>query len=138
VSGVFKIRKSQMELLAQIAAKNLIQKCTDHILLNHSDEIVQVLGRRSTVGELDQGTLASLISSSLTCARSFGFETESSLLAFTVLRFVIAPNFYEHSAVSEILRTGALPMDARIDALWLQTTEADWEEIAVGYDPQAW
>ena len=71
-------------------------------------------------------------------ARSYGMTWESSLAAFVVLMFEVAPNFEEHPLIRRVLQLPSVPPDSRIEELWKRTLDVHWQAARQNYDPDAW
>lgn len=63
-------------------------------------------------------------------ARSHALVTDGAITAFVTLMFLVAPNFDEQANISRALSDTALPPDERIQKIFSQTSEADWEMAA--------
>src|SRR3954452_3833295 len=71
----------------------------------------------SHVEALDDEELRRRVGASLAAARDLGFTQQRDLLTFVTLTFVIAPRFYEHPAIAEILESAILARDDRLNAV---------------------
>lgn len=122
------IRAEQLEAFRPRADELLAARVVEHLRENHPEE----------VGRLPDDVLAEMVSNGLARARRYGLTLESSLTAFVVLMFVVAPNFDEHPLIRHVLTDESEPPDRRVDALAERISEANWEEAERRYDPGAW
>ena len=132
------IRKEQLEALNNAAEREMISRISEYMRREHAEQEVRWQEYCCRVQDLNREHLGDLIKRSVAGARNYGFDTENLLTAFTVLRFVSAPNFDKHEAVNAVFRNEYIQIKDRMDALWRYTSEEDWEEIANRYDPRAW
>ena len=87
---------------------------------------------------LPKDDLAALIDGGLKRARSHDLHWESSLNAFIVLMFTVAPNFDEDPKVQGIMGDNGMRPDLRMRHLTKVLTPHDWESIRESYDPKVW
>jgi hypothetical protein len=64
-------------------------------------------------------------------AQSYGFEQESSALAFVTILFVVGPSFYEHPVIALHLNDVKVPPDIRMQVLANCISDEVWREAAV-------
>jgi hypothetical protein len=115
---MFIIRQEQMSALAD--AQNL----TFH------NRIVAYLRERCPghVEQFDDLQLSAAVGSLRVRADAYGFERQSSVLAFIVLCVTVSPNFDRHEHIRELLSEAHLPADFRIAYLADAINEAEWED----------
>jgi hypothetical protein len=70
--------------------------------------------------------------------RSYGLTWEYSLTVFVAHMFGINPEWHLQPALHRALVDEALAPDLRMDALFGQVTDDDWEEAAVHCDAEAY
>jgi hypothetical protein len=91
-----------------------------------------------TVKEVPEDTLHIMVHHGITRGRKYGMTWESALSAFVTLMFVTAPNYDEHPAVRRVLRDERITPNSRVNQLWDQITEQEWETIRKDYAASAW
>ncbi len=114
------------------------RRLAEHLRRRHADVMVRLPDRACAVGALGDEELGSLVARSIELARSYGFRREADVGAFTVLRFVVAPNFHEQAPAAAVLRNPLVPVEDRIERLWRYTNDDDWDAIAAASDPAGW
>ena len=104
----------------------------------NEDDFEQFPAGMFSVEELPDEILLEMVRNGIARARNYGMSWESSLTAFVVLMFVIAPNFDQHPNIQQVLKDTTIVPDERIDHLWERTSEEDWEKVEQHYDSSAW
>lgn len=132
------IRAEQMRAFKTAAETAFLRGLVRHLRENHAEEEVVTPAGEFRVEELDDETLLRMAGAGVERARRYGMSWESSLTAFVVLMFVVAPNFDEHPLIRRVLGDEQVAPDLRLDGLWEQTTEENWEAAENNYDPGAW
>ena len=133
------IRPEQMSVIQASAEEKFVQRLGSHIRQNYAKAVVmQPEEQRSTVKELPNETLDSLVRFAIERARRLNFTYESSISAFTALMFEVAPNFDSHELIQPFLNDEEIAPNARLDAMLEQLTEKDWETVRKTYDVNAW
>lgn len=122
--------------------RNSVVRATDRIarLLRRDFGTTPVrLSQRSCgLAELENPVLHDLVARSMAVALSLGFRREADLAAFTVLRFVVGPDFHRQRPVAAVFGCPTIPVEARFDRLWRYTDDADWDGIGRACDAGAW
>jgi hypothetical protein len=142
-TAMLKVRHSQLKAFQPSAEAAFEHRVADYLRENHADGAVKLPADSGEVKEvevksLDDETLLKMIRTGIARARSYGMTWESSLTAFVVIMFVIAPNFDEHPLMTHILKDGSIEPDERIDRLWEHTTDSNWEAAKRDYNVAAW
>lgn len=132
------IRSEQMTAIEDAAEEKFARRIADHLLRQYANSVVTLPDSKSTVAELPEETLDTLVRNSIEYARGYGLNQESSIAAFSALRFEVAPNFDKHNLSRLILGDESFEPNARIDQLLEILTEKNWETIQKTYDPEAW
>lgn len=132
------IRPEQMTAIEESAEEKFARRIIAHLLEQYANSAVTLPDSKSTVAELPEETLDTLARNSIEYARSYGLNQESSIAAFSALRFEVAPNFDKHNLSRVILSDENYEPNARIDQLLEILTEKNWETIQKTYDPEAW
>jgi hypothetical protein len=137
------IRPEQLETFLPVAEASFERRVADYIREEHADEAVTLPAGEGEVIEnkvngLDDETLLKMVRTGIARARSYGMTWESSITAFVVLMFVVAPNFDGHPLMTHILKDGSIEPDERIDRLCEQTTDSNWEAAKRDYNVAAW
>lgn len=133
-----RIRAEQLEPFLKAADDTDRHGLCDVIRQTQGDTVVRLPSRTCRVSELDNAELRTLTDASLEIAKSFGLDRGADQSAFTAVRFAAAPNFHEHEAVTAILGQPGRTSAMKLEALWRDTTEQDWDEIVQRYDPASW
>jgi hypothetical protein len=137
------IRPEQLEAFDPVAEANFERRVAEYMRENHADVAVKLPSgegesKAVEVKALDDETLLRLARTGIARARSYGMTWESSITAFVVLTFVAAPNFDDHPLIRRVLEDAGVEPDQRIEQLWDQTTEENWEIAASNYDASRW
>jgi hypothetical protein len=132
------IRPEQFAAFDSVAEEDLQDRTIEHLRENHADETVRLPTGEFKVQDLSDETMLELVKHGFKRAREYGFTWESSLVSFVVLMITVAPNFDEQPAIKEVLQDESVEEDLRIDKLFEQTTEEDWETAEAQYEQEAW
>jgi hypothetical protein len=132
------IRSKQLRAFQPAAEAAFIDRVAKHIRDNHSDAEVGLPSGKTVVERLPDRVLRKMVESGVASARRYGISWESTLTAFVVLMFVVAPNFDKHPILQRVLSDREIPPDSRLDGLWERTSEQNWEAARGSYDAAAW
>lgn len=132
------IRADQLRVFQPIAESAFDQRVINYLRQNHADVLVRLPDRSLTIADASEDILRKLVSSGIRRARAYGISWESNLTAFVVLMFVAAPNFDSYPNIRQVLDNQMTHPELRIDDLWEQTSEEDWEAAEQGYEVNAW
>lgn len=132
------IRAEQMSAFENAAEEKFARRIAVHLLENYASAIVRLPNSESAVAELPEETLHSLVENSIERARRYELTFESSISAFTAIRFEVSPNFDRHRLSQMMLNDEHIEPDARLDELLEVLTEKNWETIRGEYDVNAW
>src|SRR5262245_49764310 len=135
---MLKIRPEQLEVFRPAAEAGLAGRLAAHLKERHGEEVAKISGSGWSVKQIPDEILSRMAQHGFDRARRYGLGWESSLAAFVVLMFVVAPNFDEHPLIQRILKDESVPPDERIDRLWQSISEQNWEAASQGYDEHAW
>jgi hypothetical protein len=95
----------------------LIEEVVDHVCEYHPEAVAPIadeeIERRAGIA--------------VARAKSHGFQTETSVIAFAALMFVAGPNFDQQPAIKAALADPAVSPDERMKRLMSHTKEEDWE-----------
>jgi hypothetical protein len=132
------IRPEQLEVFQPIAEAAFERRVTTYLRENHDDTIVVLPTGEHEVKDLDDETLLKMVCTGIARSRSYGMTWESSITAFVVLMFTIAPNFDAHPLINRALRDDKVEPNARVEEMWDRTTEENWQTAKDSYDAGAW
>lgn len=133
------IRAEQMIVFEGAAEENFGRRLAAHLLERYAKTIVRFPeDKQSPVDELPHEILHSLVRNSIEHARRYGLNFESSVAAFTALRFEVSPNFDKHRLCQILLKDENAEPNARLDELLEVLNEKNWETIRDEYDVNAW
>lgn len=133
------IREEQMTAFEDSAEQNFVQRLAEHLRQNYADAVVRLPDQEdSTLPELPDEKLHSLVEFSIEKARSYEMTFESSISAFSAVMFRAAPNFDKHSMSKLCLKDKNIEPNKRLDEVLEILTEEHWEKIREDYDPNAW
>jgi hypothetical protein len=135
---MFTISREQLEPFGAAAEEGFERRLADHLRRNHHGVKVELPSGPTMVGQLPEPVLRGLIRAAVARGRRYGLLNESSISAFVVLTFVVAPNFDDQPAIRRVLTDDNVAADWRVNRLWVQTSPRDWEEAKKGYDPGRW
>ena len=135
---MLKIRPSQFEAFRDVADAAFARRVAAHLRENNAEDVVKLPSGELALDELDDETLLRLVRAGVERARAYGMESESSLTAFVVLTFAVAPNFDAHPLIRRVLEDASIAPDLRLSELWGRTNEENWQAAADAYDPAAW
>lgn len=127
---MLEIRQDQYDILLQQNEQAFIETIIDHL---REDEPELVDG-------FPQDTLRAMVSRGLKRARGNGLHTDTQLITFVSLMFVISPNFDQHSAIRKVLDDANRSIDDRWEALFTRSMDNAWEEAGSMefYDEDEW
>jgi len=133
------IRAEQMTVFEATAEENFVRRIAAHLLERYAKTIVRLpQDKQSPVDELTEEDLHSLVRNSIEQARSYGLDSESSISAFSAVRFEVSPNFDKHRLCQVLLKDENTEPNARLDELLEVLSEKNWETIRDDYDVNAW
>ncbi|HEY0079790.1 MAG TPA: hypothetical protein VGB73_14340 [Pyrinomonadaceae bacterium] len=132
------IRREQFEVFEPVAELAFIDEMVEQLLEEHADVEVELPEQMLSLEEIPEEMLRVMVLKGVNRARGYGIEEQSSIASFVSLMFVVAPNFDEHPLIRRILSDERHPSDSRIDLLWEQTSEDNWEAAEEMYNPHAW
>jgi hypothetical protein len=135
---MLKIRPEQFAVFQPVAEQAFIRRVVEHLRQQHPEAVVQLAGEVLLIRQLGETQLRRLVGSGLARARALGMDWESSLMAFVVLMFVVAPNFDEHPLIQRVLKDERVAANARLGQLWERTSDENWEAARKNYDARAW
>jgi hypothetical protein len=127
---MLKIRPEQLEAFQPSAEAAFESRVIEYLRFEHADVVVRHHTGSITVADIKEEPLLEMIRTRLQRARDYGMSWESSLMAFMVLTFVVSPTFDHQPAIRRVLLDETIEPDLRIDQLWEQTSEEDWEAAA--------
>lgn len=135
---MLKVRAEQLDAFQSAADAALIRKMAKYVGERHAEDVVKIPSGIFLVKHLSDETLQQMIQTGCERARAYGLTWESSLAAFIVLMFVVAPNFDTRPAIQQILQEQTIPPNSRMDQLWRLTSEEEWDRANQNYAESAW
>ncbi len=132
------IRQEQFEAFERVTEAAFERRVTAYLIENHGDAVVRLPTGESRVAELPAESLQELVRDGIARARSHDLTWESTVTAFVVIMFTVAPNFDEHPLIGRALKDARFEPNARLDEMWDSTTNENWEAARASYDPAAW
>lgn len=135
---MLKIRTQQIEAFQPVAEATFLHSLIEYLREHHAQVAVQLPEHLIVINQIPLAQLKILVEAGIKRARTYGITSESSLAAFVVLMFTIAPNFDDHPLIQRLLQDEKVMPDNRIDTLWSHTTEQNWQIVKQNYNPQTW
>lgn len=132
------IRAEQMAVFESTAEEKFERRLAAHLLESYGAAIAHLPDSESTVAELPAETLHSLVKNSIRLARKYELTYESSISAFSAIRFEVSPNFDKHRLSQMMLNDEHIEPNERLNELLKILTEKNWETIRAEYDVYAW
>lgn len=132
------LNANQLEQIKKEQDFRVLRRFSEYLRRQHGNIVIRQATCSSYIKDMKIDDLDSLVENSVAVALKFGFTKESDLLVFTVLRFIICPNYHESDPVRSVFCNTSIPVEDKIDRLWRYTTESDWDLIANAYDKTAW
>lgn len=132
------IRAEQINAFETAAEEKFVRRLAAHLRENYGAAIVRLPDSESTVSELPEEVLHLLVKNSIELARRYEMDIESSISAFTAIRFEVSPNFDKHRLSQVLLKDEHIEPNARLNELLEVLTEKNWETIRGEYDVNAW
>lgn len=137
------IRPAQIEAFRPVAEAAFERRVAEYLRAEHGDEVVMLPVGEDEVSErevkdLDDATFLKMARTGIARARSHGMTWESSITAFVAIMLTVAPNFDSHPLIRRVLADGGVEPDLRIEHLWGQTSEANWDVAVAMYDAGVW
>jgi hypothetical protein len=122
------VTQAQFEAFQPLADRAYIEQLAQSIKRRHPEAVEglseEALLRRVCVG--------------LGRARSYGLTEDWALSAFVGIMFLVAPNFDQQPGIHRVLTDRTVAADDRLNVMWDETSEADWDEAKNAYDEGAW
>lgn len=122
------LRTAQVEAIAAAAETSFIQDLAKKVRSGHAE----------AAGNLDDAELERRLRIGVARARSHGARLQSALGLFVALMFEIGPNFDQHPAIRDALRSGPEQPDDRVLTLPDRVSEPHWVEAQERADASAW
>ena len=135
---MLKIRAEQFEVFQPVAEAAFVRRIVEHLRKHHADTMVQLPNEVRLVKQISDERLLRMAKEGISRARGYGMDWESAVTAFVVLMFIAAPNFDEHPLIQRVLKDERVPANSRIDQLWEQPSEDNWETVRKNYEATAW
>jgi hypothetical protein len=135
---MFKIRQEQFDVFKPVAEEAFTRRLASFVRERHPRAVVRLPDKTTAVRHLDDETLNGLVRVGIARARSYGLESESSLAAFVVTMFLMAPNFDAHPLVRRVLKDEKVKEDAKFNRLLQAVSAGNLKVVKDAYDPQAW
>lgn len=135
---MLRIRSAQLEAFAPTAEAAFERDVLAHLRAEHADAEVRLPSGAVALSEIPDEQLLALVRGLTARARAYGMTWASSITSFVVLGFVVAPNFDDHPLIRRALADPEVAPNERLEAIWEQTTEENWQAAADAYDPARW
>lgn len=132
------IRPEQFEVFQPVAEAAFIGRVVEHLRASHADVIIRLPDEVALLKQTSNERLTEMARRAVARARGYRMDWESSVTAFVVLMFVVAPNFDAHPLIQRVLKDERVDANSRVDRLWERTSEENWDAAAKNYDPAAW
>lgn len=132
------IRHEQIEAFREVAEAAFERRVAAYVREEHGEEPVALASGERALRELDEEALLRLVRRGIARARSHGMTWESTVTAFVVLMFTVAPNFDSHPLIRRALRDPSVEPDLRLEEIWDKVTAENWEAARASYDAAAW
>jgi hypothetical protein len=133
------IRAEQMSEIQASTEENFVRRIAAHLLERYAKTVVTLPDNKSSVDELPEETLHSMVRTGIERARRlYGLDFESSIAAFCALMFEVAPNFDSHKLSQVILNDENVEPNNRVNEMLEILSENNWETIKKTYDAEAW
>ncbi|OLE51444.1 MAG: hypothetical protein AUG51_23415 [Acidobacteria bacterium 13_1_20CM_3_53_8] len=132
------IRPEQMEVFKPQADAQFAERVAAYLRRKHADVVVRLVGGATLVNRLSDETLMKMVRLGIERALSYDFTWESSITAFIVLMFKVAPNFDQHPLIARALKDARFAPEERVEKIWERVTSKNWEAAREDYDPRAW
>ena len=133
-----RVREEQLLAFRAVADEDFVARTAEYLRAEHPEAAVALPDGERPLSEMPDELLLGMVRRGIARARSYGLTWESSITAFVVLMFVVAPNFDAHPLIRRVLTDEKVAPDLRVDQLWEETTDENWEAAAAGYDAGAW
>lgn len=132
------IRPEQMAEIQTASEENFVRRIASHLLEQYWKTTVTLPDNTSTVEDLPEETMHSLVQSGIERARSYELSLESSIASFCALMFEVAPNFADHKLCQVVFSDENIAPENRVKELLEILSDANWETIRKTYNPEAW
>ena len=94
--------------------------------------------RHADIDHISDRVLRRRIEHGLAVGRTYGLTWEYSLTVFVAHMITINPEWHLQPAIHRALESESLAPDRRIDAIFGQVTDEDWDEAAERCDAEAY
>lgn len=134
------IRQDQMAVMQAVAETNFERQIAAQLRGSYADSVVKLPdnGGEHIVSALSDDDLERWVRAGIAKARDYELQIRSSIAAFVVLMFDVAPNFDGHRLCEVLLGDEDRTPDERVDDVLTVLSEKNWNAIRNDYDPQAW
>ncbi|HYZ84479.1 MAG TPA: hypothetical protein VE621_08755 [Bryobacteraceae bacterium] len=124
----FVVRNEQLDRFRNEKEEELARVIRNDLERNHPQ----------TTQGLSPAIMAYRIRTGIDRARTHGLSKQYAVAMFVELMFLIGPDFDEYPPFKATLRRKDLKPDDRIDVLVAETTERQWQNARLRYNPAAW
>ena len=135
---MIKIRPEQSEAFQPVAEAAFVAEVVDYLRKTRPQEVVRLPGGQTTIAEIPDEILSSMVRDGIARARKYGITWRSTLTGFVALMFISAPNFDDHPLLKRALLDNETDPNSRLDKLIQDSTEQNWEAVRQAYDASAW
>lgn len=135
---MLKIRPEQLDAFEEVTEAAFERRVAAYLREQHGEEPVKLAAGEVALKGLDEETLLRLVRQGVARARAYGMSWESTITAFVVLMFTVAPNFDAHPLIRRALRDASVEPDLRLEEIWDKVTAENWEAARDSYDAAAW
>jgi hypothetical protein len=132
------IRARQMVALQRNLEDRFRERIADGLRQSYGDAIVVRAGKESQLRNLSHQDLRDLIEIAIMRAQMHGLVWESSLWTFTLLAFLVAPDFDNRPEVARFLDVRDLAVDYSFAEMVERLSEEDWARIRSASNLEAW
>ena len=135
---MLKIRPEQSEAFQPVAEAAFVAEVVDYLRKTRPQEVVRFPGGPTTIAEIPDEILSSMVRDGIARARKYGITWRSTLAGFVSLMFISAPNFDDHPLLKRALLDNDTDPNSRLEKLIQDSTEQNWEAVRQAYDASAW
>lgn len=122
------IRSAQLQLFQQRAEDAFEVRVAEVLQARYAE----------TVAELPPVLLRERVRLAIARARAHGFTWQSSIMGFVVMMFELGPCFDTHPSFARALAIRLRDENARIEAIYANVTDEDWQDAVSFADPDGW
>ena len=128
-SRALQIQPTQLAQFEEVAQAQFCGSIIDRLLAQHGPAVVHFSKGDVEVAAIPRVRLRAMVEAALYRGRGRGLSWASTLTAFTLLMFLVSPDFDDHPEIRRALDDGTVPPDYCMRDIVESMTDAGWAAI---------